>query len=63
MNRHAKSTDMMMSWAGINITCLISWSTITKMVSNPENDRSFSIKFIEIEFYSCLGIESCFKDL
>jgi len=62
MNRCAKSMDMMISWVEIKITYLISWSIITKIVSNPENDRSFSIKSIEIEFHSYLGIESCLKD-
>ena len=63
MNRYAKSTDMMISWVEIKITYLVSWSTITKIVSNPENDRSFSMKSIEIKFHSHLGIESCLKDL
>ena len=63
MNRYAKSTDMMISWVEIKITYLVSWSTITKIVLNPENDRSFSMKSIEIEFHSHLGIESCLKDL
>jgi len=35
---------------------------MTKIVLNLEDDRSFSIKFIEIEFHSCSGIESCLRD-
>ena len=63
MNRHAKSADVMVSWAGIKITCLMSWSTMTKIVSNPEDDRSFSMKFIEMEFHGCSEIGSCLRDL
>ena len=62
-NRYAKSTDMIMSWTEIKITCLVSQSTITKIVSNPEDNKSFLIKSIEIEFHGCLGIESCLRDL
>ena len=36
---------------------------MTKIVSNLENDRSFSIKSIEIEFHGCSGIGSCLRDL
>ena len=63
MNRHAKSTDVMVSWAGIKIACLVSRSTMTKVVSNPEDDGSFSMKSIEIEFHGCSGIGSCLRDL
>ena len=62
MNRHTKSADMMVSWVGIKIACLVSQLTMTKIVSNPEDDRSFSMKSIEMEFYSCLGIESYLRD-
>ena len=36
---------------------------MTKIVSNSENDRNFSMKSMEIEFHGCLGIESCLRDL
>ena len=62
MNRYAKSADVMVSWVGIRITCLVSWSTMTKIVSNPEDNGSFSMKSIEMEFHSCSGIESCLRD-
>ena len=52
---------MMVSWAGIKIACLVSWSTMTKIVSNPEDDRSFSMKSIEMEFYGCSGIGELFE--
>jgi len=36
---------------------------MTRIVSNLENDRSFSMRSIEMEFHGHLGIESCLKDL
>jgi len=63
MNRCAKSMDMIVSWAGIKITCLVSQLTMTKMVSNLEDDRSFLMKSIEMEFHGCSGIGSCLRDL
>ena len=62
MNRCAKSADVMVSWAGIKIACLVSQSTMTKIVSNLEDDGSFLMKSIEIEFHGCLGIGSCLRD-
>ncbi len=55
--------DVIVSWAGIKITCLVNQLTITKIVSNPEDDGSFSMKFIEMEFYDCSGMRSCLRDL
>ena len=34
-----------------------------RIVSNLEDDGSFLIKFIEMEFHSCFGIGSCLRDL
>jgi len=63
MNRHAKSMDMMVLWAEIKIACLVSQLTMTKIVSNLEDDGSFSMKSIEMKFYGCSGIGSCLRDL
>ena len=63
MNRCAKSASVMVSWAGIKIAYLVSWLTMIKIVSNLENDRSFSMKSIEMEFHGHSGIESCLRDL
>ena len=52
-----------MSWTGIKIIYLVSQSTITKIVSNLEDNRSFLMKSIEIEFHGHSEIESCLKDL
>ena len=54
---------MMVSWAEIKIVCLVSQLTMTKMVSNPEDDGSFLMKSIEMEFHSYLEIKSCLRDL
>jgi len=62
MNRHAKSVDVMVSWTGIKIACLVSQSTMTKIVSNPEDDGSFSMKSIEMEFHGRSGMGSCLRD-
>ena len=53
----------MMLWTGIKIVCLVSWSIMTRIVSNIEDNKSFLMKSIEIKFYSHLGIESCLRDL
>ena len=63
MNRHAKSADMIVSWVGIKIACLVSWSTMTKIVSNPEDDRSFLIKSIEMELHGHSEMGSYLRDL
>ena len=55
--------DVMVSWAEIKITYLVSWSTMIKIVSNLEDDRSFLMKSIEIEFHGCSEIGSCLRDL
>jgi len=54
---------VIVSWAEIKIACLVSQLTITKIVSNLENDGSFLMKSIEIEFHSCSEIGSCLRDL
>jgi len=36
---------------------------MTKIVSNSEDNGSFLMKSIEMEFHGCLGIESCLKDI
>ena len=63
MNRHVKSMEVIVLWIGIKITYLVSRLTMTKIVSNLEDDRIFLMKFIEMEFYGHSGIESCLRDL
>ena len=47
----------------MNMACFDRRSTITRMVSKPEEEESFSMKSIEIEFYGRSRIESCWRDL
>ena len=61
--RCTSSTEVMVSWVGMNMACFDRWSTIMRMVSKPEKKGSFSIKSIEIEFHGCSRIESCWRDL
>ena len=63
MNRRAKSMDVMVSWAGIKIACLVNQSTMTKIVSNLEDDGSFLMKSIEMEFHGRSEMGSCLRDL
>ena len=52
-----------MSWVEIKIAYLVSWLTMTKIVSNPEDDGSFLMKSIEMEFHGHSGMGSCLRDL
>ena len=53
---------VMVLWEGIKIVCLVSQSTMIKIVSNLKDDRSFLMKSIEMEFHSYLEMESCLRD-
>jgi len=44
------------------MACFDSQSTITRIVSKPEEERSFSMKFIKIKFHGRSGIRSCWRD-
>ena len=48
---------------GIKIACLVSQLTITKIVSNLEDNESFLMKSIEMEFHSHSEIGSSLRDL
>ena len=61
-NRCASSAEVMVSWVGMYIPCFDSQSTITRIVSKPEEEGSFSMKSIEIEFHRRSGIGSCWRD-
>ena len=63
MNNLAKLYKVMISIIKMNIVCLESWSTITKIVLKPDEEKSFLIKFIKIKFYRCSEIGSCLRDL
>jgi hypothetical protein len=45
----------------MNIPCLESRSTITRIDVKPKESGSFSMKSMEIEFQGFSGIGSCFR--
>jgi len=47
----------------MNIVCLDSQLTMTRIMSQPDDENSFLMKSIKIEFQSHLGIESCLSNL
>jgi len=47
----------------MNMACFDRQSTITRMMSKLVEEESFLMKSIEIEFYGCSGIGSCWRDL
>ena len=61
MNMTARSSDVQWIVVGMNIPCLESRSTITKIESQPEDVGSVSMKSIEMEFHGRSGIGSCFN--
>jgi len=62
MKRRASSAEVMVSWVGINMACFDRRSTIMRMVSKPEEEGSFFMKSIEIEFHGRSRIGSCWRD-
>jgi len=46
----------------MNVACFDRQSTITRMVSKLEEEGSFLMKSIEIEFYGCSRIGSYWRD-
>ena len=57
----ASSVDVMVSCVGMKMLCFESQSTMTRMVSKPEDRGSFLMKSIEMEFQGHSGIGSCFR--
>ena len=57
----ASSADVMVSCVRMKMLCFESQSTMTRMVSKPEDGGSFSMKSIEMEFQGCSGIGNCFR--
>ena len=63
MNSLANIGDVMVSMVGIKIDCLVRWSVVTNIVSEPSDIGNFSMKSMDIEFHGLLGIGSCFRSL
>ena len=54
INKHAKSIDVIVLWAEIKIACLVSQLTMTKIVSNLEDNRSF-LTYLPSQLVDCVG--------
>ena len=61
MNSLVSSGTLIVLTVGMKMDCLMSWSTMTRMVSKPEDRGSFSTKSMEVEFHGCSGTGSCFR--
>ena len=62
-NSIARSLEVQWMVVRMNMPCLESWSTITRIELQPEDVRRVSMKSIEMEFHRCSGIGSCFSKL
>ena len=62
-NSLANIGDVMVSMVGIKIDCLVRWSMMTNIMSEPSDMGNFSMKSMDIEFHGLLGIRSCFRSL
>ena len=61
MKSLASSAEVMVSCVRMKMLCFNSQSTMTRMVSKPEDRGSFSMKSMEMEFQGHSGIGSCFR--
>ena len=61
MNITAKSLEVQWIVVRMKMPCLVSWSTTTRIASQPEDVGRVFMKSIEIEFHRCSGIRSCFS--
>ena len=59
MNGWASIGAVMVSTVGTNMDCLVSRSTMMRMVSYLEDGGSFSMKSMEMEFQGNSGTGSC----
>ena len=60
-NSIARSLEVQWMVVGMNMPCLESLSTITRIESQPEDVGRVSMKSIEMEFHRCSEIRSCFS--
>ena len=61
MNSIARSSEVQWMVVGMNMPCLESRSTITRIELQPEDVGRVSMKSIEMEFHGHSGIRSCFS--
>ena len=62
MESFVSSADMIVLWVRMNISCLVSWSTTTRMAEYLNDWGNFLMKSIEIEFQGCSGTGSCLRN-
>ena len=60
-NSIARSSEVQWMVVGMNMPCLESQSTITRIELQPEDVGRVSMKSIEMEFHGRSGIGSCFS--
>ena len=63
MKSLASLVEVMVLCVGMKMLCFDSRSTMTRMVSKPEDRGSFSMKSMEMEFQGRSVIGSCFRSL
>ena len=63
MKSLANSVEVIVLCVGMKMLCFDTRSTMTRMVSKPEDGGSFSMKSMEMEFQGHSGIRSCFRSL
>ena len=61
MNSLASMGDMMVLMVGIKINCLVRWSMMTSIVSEPLDIGSYLMKSMDIESQGLSGIGSCLR--
>ena len=61
MNSWASIGAVMVSTLGTNTDCLVSQSTMTRIVLYPEDGGSFLMKSMEMEFQANSGTGSCLR--
>ena len=58
----ASSGDVIVSCIGMNMHCLERQSTTTRIVVNLEDEESYSMKSMEMEFQGFSRMGSCFSN-
>ena len=61
-NNFVSSVDVIVLRVGMNIACLVSRSTTTRIAVYLEDWDNFLMKSIEIEFQGCSGTGSCLRN-
>jgi hypothetical protein len=62
-NSWASCGAVISSTVGMNIPCLKSQSTMTRIAVCPLDSGRYSMKSMNIEFHGCSGMGSCLRSL